>query len=78
MGEDWVDDENLSREETLARFEALNPMETVGPTVTPLPGGGQFVTPVCTYGVVTEIVERTSGIYATPVSSNVSGVLQEA
>lgn len=25
MSYDWVDDENLSREETLARFKALNP-----------------------------------------------------
>ena len=28
MGEDWVDDESLSREETLARFRALEPEPT--------------------------------------------------
>lgn len=28
---DWVDDESLSREETLARFRALGPQPSVGP-----------------------------------------------
>ena len=84
MSEDWVDDENLSRDETLARFEGLSPEPTGGPPTGGLPGGGQFVTPVYTFGVVTELVERTSGVYTTPVSQNAnlpsksSDVLQDA
>lgn len=31
MAEDWVDDENLTREEKLARFEELGPQPTRGP-----------------------------------------------
>jgi hypothetical protein len=28
---DWVDDDSMSAEETMRRFEALGPEETVGP-----------------------------------------------
>lgn len=31
MERDWVDDETMSAEETLRRFEALNPEPTRGP-----------------------------------------------
>lgn len=31
MERDWVDDETMSAEETLGRFEALNPEPTRGP-----------------------------------------------
>jgi hypothetical protein len=40
MSEDWVDDETMSREETLARFAALNPEPARGPH---LPAGGYVV-----------------------------------
>lgn len=33
MVDDWVDDASLSREETLARFRALEPQATRGPGV---------------------------------------------
>jgi len=28
---DWVDDENMSKEETMRRFQALNPQPSTGP-----------------------------------------------
>jgi hypothetical protein len=43
MSEDWVDDETMSREETLARFEALNPELARGPRV---PAGGYVVSSI--------------------------------
>jgi hypothetical protein len=43
MSEDWVDDETMSREETLARFEALDPELARGPHV---PAGGYVVSSI--------------------------------
>lgn len=31
MGKDWVDDDSMSREDLLARFDALPDVEIVGP-----------------------------------------------
>lgn len=47
MDKDWVDDESLSREETLARFRALGPEPTRGPA---LPAGAVIVTTPESYG----------------------------
>jgi hypothetical protein len=46
MDQDWVEDESLTREETLARFRALGPTPTRGP----LPGGAVIVTTPQSYG----------------------------
>ncbi len=46
MDKDWVDDESLTREETMARFRALSPESTRGP----LPGGAVIVTVTSNYG----------------------------
>lgn len=46
MADDWLDDDDMTREETLARFEALKPEVTRGP----LPAGGRFVGVSNTYG----------------------------
>lgn len=51
MAKDWVDDENLSREETLRRFEALSPEPTRGP----LPGGAVVATAPRTYSGATTV-----------------------
>lgn len=57
MEKDWVEDETLSREETLRRFEALSPAATRGPRFVP----ARIVTPPNTGGGVrTDRVTRSS------------------
>jgi hypothetical protein len=46
MDNDWVDDDSLSRDETMERFRALGPVPTRGP----LPGGAVIMTPPQSYG----------------------------
>lgn len=46
MNQDWVEDDLLTREETMARFRALGPSATRGP----LPAGGVIITVPPSYG----------------------------
>ena len=46
MGEDWLEDETMSREDTLARFAALEPEPAVGPHI---PAGGYLVRSVYSF-----------------------------
>ena len=57
MDKDWVDDESLSRDETLARFRALGPEPTHGP---PLPAGAVIVNTPDSYGT-DETITITGG-----------------
>ena len=47
MSEDWVDDETMTRDATLARFTALGPELAHGPR---LPAGGYLVASLPSFG----------------------------
>ena len=64
MSEDWLDDDTMSREETLARFAALNPEPARGPR---LPAGGY---------VVSWIPSFSQGKTSTPGSPSFGSTLQ--
>ncbi len=56
---DWVEDESMSREETLARFRALGPERTVGPRdPAPLPGGARIITVIRSFNTAVTVPAR--------------------
>lgn len=64
MNDDWLEDETMSHEETLARFAALSPEPTRGPR---LPADGYVVHAVPSY---------SQGVLLTPSPSSVGPVVQ--